>query len=105
MQCPNCETALTIINRKGIDIECCTTCDGVWMEQKEMDRLLQQMLSKKLTDQKPKRRQCPSISPTSEEHLAESGNDYGTYFTYKYHGCYGFPNPRTARTNHLLIKS
>lgn len=104
MTCPNCNLDLTIVNRKGIDIECCTVCDGVWMERKEMDRLLQQVLSAKLAAPKPRRVQTPSISPTSEESLTEAGSDYDTYFAYKYHGCYGFPTPRNARAKNLLEK-
>lgn len=103
MTFPNCNLDRTIISRKDIDLECCTVCDGVWI-RKEIDRLLQQMLSAKFTAPEPRRVQSPSISPTSEESLTETGSDYDTYFAYKYHGCYDSPTTRTARAKNLLEK-
>jgi Zn-finger nucleic acid-binding protein len=104
MTCANYNLDPTTVDRQNIDIEYCTDCDAVWMEPKEMDSLLQKMLSNKLTAPEPRRVQTPSISPTSEESLTETGSDYDTYFAYKYHGSYGFPTPSNARAQHLLEK-
>ncbi|SIN72068.1 hypothetical protein [Halodesulfovibrio marinisediminis] len=93
MTCHNYNVDRTIINNTNGKIERYTDGNGIWMERKEKDRLLKQMLSQKLSNPKVQRKQLPSISPTTEDMLTDAGSDYGTYFAYKYHGNY-------ARTLH-----
>jgi len=41
MKCPNDETTLLITERKGIEIDYCPTCRGVWLDKGELDKLIQ----------------------------------------------------------------
>jgi len=41
MQCPNDQTTLLITERKGIEIDYCPTCRGVWLDKGELDKLIE----------------------------------------------------------------
>ena len=84
MTCPNCNKALTITTRQGVDFESCTDCGGFWLTPMEMDRVLSR------TPAHEARLQAPTISPLDAESISV-GEDYATYAQYKYHGCYGHP--------------
>lgn len=41
MKCPNCkETNLAISERKGIEIDYCPECRGIWLDRGELDKIL-----------------------------------------------------------------
>ncbi len=40
MKCPICDVKMQYDKRKGIDIEQCPDCHGVWMDPLEFDRLM-----------------------------------------------------------------
>ncbi len=43
MKCPNCkETRLLLSERKGIEIDYCPDCRGIWLDRGELDKLLEQ---------------------------------------------------------------
>ena len=39
MNCPKCEVALQEYEYKGIDVEKCTNCEGMWFDYQELDEL------------------------------------------------------------------
>ncbi len=42
MKCPSCkETSLVISERKGIEIDYCPDCRGVWLDRGELDKILE----------------------------------------------------------------
>ncbi|HEU5186958.1 MAG TPA: zf-TFIIB domain-containing protein [Candidatus Saccharimonadales bacterium] len=41
MKCPVDQTALTIADRQGIEIDFCPTCRGVWLDRGELDKLIE----------------------------------------------------------------
>ncbi len=42
MKCPNCkETNLVISERKGIEIDYCPECRGIWLDRGELDKMLE----------------------------------------------------------------
>ena len=42
MKCPNCkEVNLVIAERKGIEIDHCPECRGVWLDRGELDKILE----------------------------------------------------------------
>lgn len=42
MKCPNCkETRLVMSERKGIEIDYCPDCRGVWLDRGELDKLIE----------------------------------------------------------------
>lgn len=49
MNCPNCNTKLLISERKGIEIDYCPDCRGVWLDRGELDKIIE----RSLTNQEP----------------------------------------------------
>lgn len=42
MKCPNCkEPNLVISERKGIEIDYCPECRGIWLDRGELDKILE----------------------------------------------------------------
>ncbi len=40
MKCPNDNTTLLITERKGIEIDYCPECRGVWLDRGELEKLI-----------------------------------------------------------------
>ena len=41
MKCPSCNTALTMSERSGIEIDYCPQCRGVWLDKGELDKIIE----------------------------------------------------------------
>ena len=41
MNCPVDNTALTMSERQGIEIDYCPTCRGVWLDRGELDKIIE----------------------------------------------------------------
>ena len=41
MNCPNCNQELKIAERKGIEIDYCPSCRGVWLDRGELDKIIE----------------------------------------------------------------
>ncbi len=42
MKCPNCkEHSLVIAERKGVEIDHCPECRGIWLDRGELDKIIQ----------------------------------------------------------------
>ena len=39
MQCPKCGGTMRIVTHEGIDIDRCTSCEGLWFDLREHDKL------------------------------------------------------------------
>ena len=52
MKCPNCkETALTLAERAGIEIDYCPDCRGVWLDRGELDKILERSREREAVSQ------------------------------------------------------
>ena len=40
MPCPIDNTPLVMSERQGIEIDCCPTCRGVWLDRGELDKII-----------------------------------------------------------------
>lgn len=40
MKCPVCDARLREVNRRGVEIDICPECKGVWLERGELEKLL-----------------------------------------------------------------
>ncbi len=40
MKCPNCDVPLMMTERKGIEIDFCTQCRGIWLDRGELDKII-----------------------------------------------------------------
>lgn len=41
MQCPKCEVELLTKTRSGVEIDQCPSCQGVWLDKGELEKLIQ----------------------------------------------------------------
>jgi uncharacterized protein len=42
MKCPTCiDSALTMSDRQGVEIDYCPQCRGVWLDRGELDKLIE----------------------------------------------------------------
>ncbi len=41
MKCPVCQETLTMTERKGVEIDFCPKCRGVWLDRGELDKILE----------------------------------------------------------------
>jgi hypothetical protein len=45
MKCPNCPSStLVITERRGVEIDYCPHCRGVWLDRGELDKLIERSL-------------------------------------------------------------
>lgn len=50
MKCPSCkEVNLVMSERKGIEIDYCPDCRGVWLDRGELDKIIERTLSTEAT--------------------------------------------------------
>lgn len=40
MKCPHCEVPLMMAERKGVEIDFCGQCRGVWLDKGELDKII-----------------------------------------------------------------
>lgn len=41
MKCPNCDIPLMMVERKGIEIDFCSQCRGIWLDSGELDKIIE----------------------------------------------------------------
>jgi len=41
MKCPNCQTTLLITDKKGIEIDYCPDCRGIWLDRGELEKIVE----------------------------------------------------------------
>ena len=41
MKCPNCQTPLLIADKKGVEIDYCPDCRGIWLDRGELEKILE----------------------------------------------------------------
>lgn len=42
MKCPNCNTTLLISDKKGVEIDYCPDCRGLWLDRGELEKIIEQ---------------------------------------------------------------
>ena len=53
MKCPNCNVALTMADRNGIEIDYCPDCRGVWLDRGELDKIIERSIQQSPVQQPP----------------------------------------------------
>ena len=53
MKCPNCNVALTMADRNGIEIDYCPDCRGVWLDRGELDKIIERSVQQPPVQQLP----------------------------------------------------
>lgn len=69
MKCPSCkEVNLIMSERKGIEIDYCPECRGVWLDRGELDKIIERTLSSEVSarpEPPPAVQPQPAVQPTS----------------------------------------
>lgn len=75
MKCPTCpEVTLVMADRKGIEIDYCPECRGVWLDRGELDKLIEKSVS------------TQSQQTVRPDHYRESKDDHRKdYYKDHYH--------------------
>ena len=60
MKCPQCDVALVMTAREGVEIDYCPTCRGVWLDRGELDKIIER--SDRYDAENDARRSSPSPS-------------------------------------------
>lgn len=61
MKCPTCkEPNLVISERKGIEIDYCPECRGIWLDRGELDKIIERSQEFETKKEQPSYHQPPS---------------------------------------------
>lgn len=52
MKCPNCNVALVMADRNGIEIDYCPDCRGIWLDRGELDKIIERSTQQNSTQQR-----------------------------------------------------
>ncbi|WP_144391617.1 zf-TFIIB domain-containing protein [Pleionea sediminis] len=55
MKCPHCDIPLMISERKGIEIDFCSQCRGVWLDRGELDKIIDLSIRERAADTRSSR--------------------------------------------------
>lgn len=80
MDCPVCKTAMIVLELDQVEIDHCTACNGIWLDDGELELLLEDAAEKKRVlstfhidaSVKEKPRRCPKCSKKMNKvHIGE----------------------------------
>ena len=75
MKCPNCkEPKLVLSERKGIEIDYCPDCRGIWLDRGELDKILERSREEEEPKQMESQAHQPSL--TYPQHPGHYGKPY-----------------------------
>ncbi|MGV3507853.1 MAG: zf-TFIIB domain-containing protein [Sphingobacteriaceae bacterium] len=41
MKCPNCQATLLLADKKGVEIDYCPECRGIWLDRGELEKIME----------------------------------------------------------------
>lgn len=90
MNCPNCSTKLHMTERKGIEVDFCPDCRGVWLDKGELDKILEKNIADEQEYNRPQASQqnmqpTPSGFPEAQQREDHESHKYEKHK----HGQYG----------------
>ncbi len=59
MKCPNCNVALVMADRSGIEIDYCPDCRGVWLDRGELDKIIERSVQQQPSPAVPQKNSYP----------------------------------------------
>jgi Zn-finger nucleic acid-binding protein len=69
MKCPACKEAVLVISeRKGIEIDYCPDCRGIWLDRGELDKLLEKSREESDSRPEPRRDSEVRLHPQPHDH-------------------------------------
>lgn len=77
MKCPTCkEPNLVISERKGIEIDYCPDCRGIWLDRGELDKILERTRE----EEEPKQRDQPQQPQYQPSHPGQHPGHHPGYY-------------------------
>lgn len=87
MLCPACKAVnLSMVDRQGIEIDCCPDCRGIWLDRGELESLIERA-----------KRPMPGTTPA-----APSPRDYSSAYHGDHHGEHSHHGHSPKRRKSLL---
>jgi Zn-finger nucleic acid-binding protein len=87
MQCPNDQSVLIMSERKGVEIDYCPTCRGVWLDRGELDKIIDRSVDAEIaaeTGTSPAAATSPGPPPSTPYPAQTSGYDDRRYDDRRY---------------------
>ena len=72
MNCPNCNVALVMSERQGIEIDYCPTCRGIWLDRGELDKIIEKSNQPEIGANYPPKQ----VFDSHQRHDSRSQHDY-----------------------------
>ena len=82
MKCPICNINLQMTERRGIEIDYCPECRGVWLDRGELDKIIEKSTASNLA---PERQisQTPPMN-NNQQGYYDHHNDHNSGYGYGY---------------------
>ncbi|WMS86810.1 zf-TFIIB domain-containing protein [Pleionea litopenaei] len=78
MKCPVCaDERLVMTERKGVEIDYCPSCRGVWLDRGELDKIIERSASERTPQATTERRHTVDRSYYSERKPSKYSSSYG----------------------------
>ena len=88
MKCPQCEIPLLMTDRKGVEIDYCSQCRGIWLDKGELDKIIN-LYGEELSRGQPAANAPPPPKHAPREnfhtHEGYDDSDYGGHHTNNRH--------------------
>jgi Zn-finger nucleic acid-binding protein len=62
MNCPSCGAAMVRTDRRGVEIDTCSDCRGVWLDRGELDKILRLEAAPAVAPPRPPGAPAPAAS-------------------------------------------
>ena len=78
MNCPNCNVALLMSERLGIEIDYCQNCRGIWLDRGELDKIIEKSVqpTNEMNYQPKQQFDNHNRHDTHDRHDTHSQHDY-----------------------------
>ncbi|MFK7959853.1 MAG: zf-TFIIB domain-containing protein [Phycisphaerales bacterium] len=72
MDCPTCpDERLTMAERKGIEIDYCPKCRGIWLDRGELDKIIERSMDAAPAPSPRRAAPAPAPAPAPPRHAAD----------------------------------
>lgn len=91
MRCPLCDVSMREVERRGVRIDVCSECRGVWLDRGELEKLMAVEAGGDRDDREERGRPDPERSRRDDDDFRDSdrGGDRAPYDSDRGHG-YGY---------------
>ncbi len=73
MNCPVCNVSLVMADRRGVEIDYCPKCRGVWLDRGELDKIIERSGEEAAREPEYERGQRLNYDDDNERHYGRHG--------------------------------